>query len=181
MAITSRIEQSKIKPINRKIFCVRHVDDKLIGRMPSADPSPISAEYTPRSSFFTPAHTVKSPWFRSTFQMETVASLLRRKPKIIHSLAGPDRDEKCGWYSYDQCQSAGSPSTTEILQPHHRRHSLTRETTVDSQYAYQQNEYELDSSEKRDVDTHWVNHNSEICTLCQLYYEYFGQYYPMHT
>ena len=179
MAI-SRKEAPKIQPIKRQIFCVRHVDDKLIGRTPSSEPCPHSIAHTHN---FTTGRA-KSPWYRSTSQMETVSSLLRRKPKIIRCthLWEPDQDTKCGWCLSDQYQTSdASTLTVDTLQPRQGHHSNYWESE-DVQFPTQQAANEgLYSSQKRDTDNYWINHNSEICTLCQLYYEYFGQYYPMHT
>lgn len=173
-----RKEPPTIKQAKRKIFCVRHVDDKLIARVPSADPSPIDIDYTPRSPCYRAARSIESPWYRNTFQMETVSSLLRQKPKIIQSSGRPRGETNCGWYTYDQHQT--SPHAAESLQAHQQTHLKNRES-LDSQYAYQQDDNDKYSLEKREVDTHWIGHNSELCTLCQLYYDYFGICYPMHN
>ncbi len=180
MAI-SRNDAPKIQPIKRQIFCVRRVDDNLIGRTPSSEPYLHNANSSSRTQNFTPGRP-KSPWYRSTSQMETVSSLLRRKPKIIRCthLWEPDQESKCGWCLSDQYQrSDASTSTVDTLQ--HQGNRPNYWESEDLHFPHQQDANDMQSSQKRDTDNYWVNHNSDICTLCQLYYEYFGQHYPMHT
>lgn len=171
--------------MKRQIFCVRHVDDKLISRTPSADPFFQNADHmAARTLNFSADRTVKSPLCRSTSHMDTVSSLLRRKPKISQSfyLWEPESEIKYGWGLLDQDQTSESPSqasTFETLQSHRSRHPADREYE-DARFSSTQQDA-AHFPQKRDSNNYWVNHNSEICTLCNLYYEYFGQYYPMHT
>lgn len=176
MAI-SRAETPKVKPTKRQIFCVRHVDDKLIGRTPSSDPPNSVGQWSKTN----PGRLVKAPWYRSTSQMETVSSLLRRKPKVIRStsLWEPEYETKCAWCIPDECQS-DTDSITETLHSHQSRRPSNWESD-ESQCTHRCDGNFLQSPSNGDAENYWGSHNSEICTLCQLYYEYFGQYYPMHT
>lgn len=187
MAISRSEPQPKIKPIKRQIFCVRHVDDKLICRTPSADPPSHYVDHKTATLNFPAVRSVKSPLHRSTSHMETVSSLMRRKPKISQSfyLWEPESERKYGWGLPDQYQTSECPSQTstfETLQSHKGRQPTADWEYEDGHFSHsQQDVNESHFSQKRDSNNFWVNHNSEICTLCNLYYEYFGQYYPMHT
>jgi hypothetical protein len=118
--------------------------------------------------------------------MDTVSSLLRRKPRISQSfyLWEPESENKYGWGLPEQYQTSESPSQTstfETLQSRKGRHPVDWEYEDVHFSPSQQDVNEPQFSHKRDSNNYWVNHNSDICTLCNLYYEYFGQYYPMHT
>ena len=179
MAISRSEPQPKLKPINRQIFCVRHVDDRLISRTPSSDPGFQNTNHSMTTTpNFPKIRSVKLPLCRSTSHMDTVSSLLRRKSRISQSfyLWEPENEKKYGWELPEQYQTIESPSQTSTFEGHHH--------PVDWEYEnvhFSPSQDGARFSQKRDSSNYWVNHNSEICTLCNLYYEYFGQYYPMHT
>jgi hypothetical protein len=179
MAISRSEPQPKIKPIKRQIFCVRHVDDKLISRTPSSDPCFQNTNHSMTTTpNFPKIRSVKLPLCRTTSHMDTVSSLLRRKPRISQSfyLWEPENEKKYGWGLPDQYQTSESPSQTSTFEGHHHPADWEYENVH-----FSPSQDGAQFSRKRDSSSYWVNHNSEICTLCNLYYEYFGQYYPIHT
>lgn len=36
-------------------------------------------------------------------------------------------------------------------------------------------------SSSPDIKVYWANHQPEMCTVCQLYQQYFGEHYPRHS
>ena len=108
MAISRSEPQPKLKPINRQIFCVRHVDDRLISRTPSSDPGFQNTNHSMTTTpNFPKIRSVKLPLCRSTSHMDTVSSLLRRKSRISQSfyLWEPENEKKYGWELPEQYQT----------------------------------------------------------------------------
>ncbi|XP_032778289.2 uncharacterized protein LOC116917043 [Daphnia magna] len=182
MAI-SRPEPSRLnKPVKRQIFCVRRVDNGLIGRTPSVQPPFHNVDRVTATSNYVATRRAPSPMQRSNSHMDTVSSLLRRKPKINQGINEyePEYEKKYGWGLQDQSQPSDttSPSTFDRLSCEGRRRMGWE--VEDTDFSHQQDFSESHPSQKRDANNYYINHNSEICTLCTLYYEYFGRHYPMH-
>lgn len=182
MAI-SRSEPPKLKPIKRQMFCVRRVDDGLIGRTPSGQPSFHNVDHATDTPSCARARRAKSPVHRSNSRMDTVSSLLRQKPKMNQTVYvwEPGYEIKTGWGLQDHYQPSDSPSPSSFDRLSCEGRRRMGWEFEDSKFNHHQDLRELHSSKKRDTDNYWINHNSEICTLCTLYYEYFGRRYPMHT
>lgn len=175
----SKAEPPRIKPPKRKIFCVRHVDDHLIGRQPSFDIPPTELDSKSKRPASLSPRKVKPFWMKNTFQMDTVSSILRQKPKIVKNTNEFEYDEKSGWYTYDHFEPSSASVADDSYTPRKHRQSIDFGPKIPI-YSTRQIENNSTFFQKHDSATHYDHHDSEICTLCQLYYDYFGLYYPMH-
>lgn len=112
--------------------------------------------------------------------MDTVSSLLRKNPKVVRSVKYEEDEDKSGWYTYDDSPPASSRSSAD---GHNVEKKIQRTKVLESKNTSNDQHIENDSENFHNHDSlrYLNNHNPEICTLCQLYYEYFGQRYPMHS
>lgn len=154
-------EPRKVKPPESKLFVVRRVDEKLIGRTPSSEPD---VPFINRSCCG--RRVLKSPWYKSTSHLDTISSLLRRKPHIVRPIhsASLDSDIDTDWCSTDRMRKERSCDFAQSIDNlHHLR------------------DFEYSRSLSPDVKVYWANHQSEMCTVCELYQQYFGECYPRHS
>ncbi len=146
----------------RKAFVVRHVDDKLIGRKPSSEPEPPlfhNQTCCGRRALF------KSPFHKSTSHLDTISSLLRRKPHIVRPLHSNslEADIDTDWCS----DSHGKCQTNISYEPYYNHVHGSCD--------------EWDSRQIPDVKVYWTSHQPDMCAVCQLYQQYFGEFYPRHS
>jgi len=143
----------------RELFLVRHVDDKLIGRSPCAEPE----IPTILDRGYTMARTLRSPCHHSTSQLDTVSSLMHRSPKIPHTSKVFCKGH-CDWCSVIHHN------------PLKENESRLQETFTD--YSEEPTEIHCPAESYSCCKLH---HYSELCTICQLYRQYFGMPYPRHV
>jgi len=143
----------------RELFLVRHVDDKLIGRTPSAEAS------TPTilDRGYTMAGTLRSPWRQSTSQLDTVASLMRRSPKA-HPTSKVLHKRECDW-----CSAV-----------HHSPIKSNKSRLVETCIDFSGGQTEV-NCKPGSCSCCKLHHYSESCTICQLYKQYFDVSYPRHV
>ena len=154
------LEQREKSAERKKIFVVRHVSDKLIGRTPASKPEPSLLFHNQNCCG---RRMIHSPWSKSSSHLDTVSSLLRKKPHVVRSVHSigmePEIDPWCSTdRSYRKCESGDLIAS-----------SSSRKQEYD----------EYQSSP--DIKVYWNNHQPDMCTVCQLYQQYFGQFYPRHS
>ena len=174
MAVSSR--KSPAHSPKRQPFVVRHVDDKLIGRTPSGTANgPHALDHG-----YTLGRTLK-PWqtslHRSTSQVDTHSSLLRRRSRINKPVTRLVFPEESG---SDWCIS-DSRSDRFTGESRYRHSSRPPQVPPISCCLEDPDQQSVDTTGVGDFQCSCRNyHDSLLCTVCQLYQQYFGQSYPRH-